>query len=121
MALTPTALRKEIRERYLAQFVDFLKSKGEDVQIVGSSEIAIPVLDSEKNDEWLVINLKVPTGSRDGDIYDGYSIAEMYARHIEETKEKAKAKADAKAKKIARDKARREAKAKAKAEHEKGE
>ena len=76
-----------------------------------SNEFALPCVDEEGNDEFLVLTFKVPTGSRDGE-------AESYAMKATEKAEKAKAAAEAKAKKIARDKAIREQKAKAKAEHE---
>ena len=75
-------------------------------------------IDEDGNEEFLVLVFKVPTGSRDGDAYDGYSMAEDYAIKVREKAEKAeKAKAD-KEKKIAKDKAMREQKAKAKAERE---
>ena len=118
MAKTKKQLHEEIRNAYMTLIMDYLKEKDEEILVVGSNEIAIPCLDSEGNDEYMVITFKVPTGSRDGDVYDGYSMAEDYAMKMREKAEKeAKAKAD-KEKKIAKDKAQREAKAKAKAEHQ---
>ena len=118
MAKTKKQLHEEIRNGYMTLIMDYLKEKDEEILVVGSNEIAIPCLDSEGNDEYMVITFKVPTGSRDGDVYDGYSMAEDYAMKMREKAEKeAKAKAD-KEKKIAKDKAQREAKAKAKAEHQ---
>ena len=49
----------------------------------------------------------MPTGSRDGDAYDGYSVAEEYALKQKLKAEKAIAAAKAKEKKIAKDKAKR--------------
>ena len=118
MAKTKKVLHEEIRAKYMAMLSNYLAEQNEEVLVVGSNEIAIPCLDSEGNDEYMVITFKVPTGSRDGDAYDGYSMAEGYAIKEREKAEKAeKAKAD-KEKKIARDKAMREQKAKAKAERE---
>jgi hypothetical protein len=98
--------------------VNLLTEQGEEVLRTNSNEIAIPTLDEDGNEEFLVLVFKVPTGSRDGDAYDGYSMAEDYAMKVREKAEKAeKAKAD-KEKKIAKDKAMREQKAKAKAERE---
>ena len=54
-----------------------------------------------------VITFKVPTGSRDGDAYDGYSVAEEYAIKQKLKAEKAIAAAKAKEKKIAKDKAKK--------------
>ena len=118
MAKTKKVLHEEIRNKYMAMLSQFLAEQEEEVLEVGSNEIAIPCLDSEGNDEYMVITFKVPTGSRDGDAYDGYSMAEDYAIKMREKAEKeAKAKAE-KEKKIAKDKAMREQKAKAKAERE---
>ena len=118
MAKTKKILHEEIRARYMTMLSQFLAEQNEEVLVVGSNEIAIPCLDSEGNDEYMVITFKVPTGSRDGDAYDGYSMAEDYAIKEREKAEKAeKAKAD-KDMKIAKDKAMREQKAKAKAERE---
>jgi hypothetical protein len=118
MAKTKKVLHEEIRAKYMAMLSQFLVDQEEVVLDVGSNEIAIPCLDSEGNDEYMVITFKVPTGSRDGDAYDGYAMAEDYAMKMRKKAEKeAKAKAE-KEKKIAKDKAMREQKAKAKAERE---
>ena len=118
MAKAKKVLHEEIRAKYMKAVIDYLTAQGEEVLVVGSNEIALPCVDSEGNDEFIVITFKVPTGSRDGDAYDGYSMAEDYEMKEREKAEKAeKAKAE-KEKKIARDKAMREQKAKAKAERE---
>lgn len=118
MAKSKKQLHEALRAGYMKIVVDYLREKGEEVLQTGSQEIAIPCVDSEGNDEYLVITFKVPTGSRDGDAYDGYSMAEEYTIKIRQQAERAeKTKAD-KERKIARDKAMREQKAKSKAEHE---
>ena len=119
MAKTKKQLHEEIRNRYLALISEHLTAQGEEILRVKSNEIAIPCLDEEGNEEFIVMTFKVPTGSRDdGEAYDGYGMAEQYAESVVAKEEKAKAEAEKKAKKIAKDKAQREAKAKAKAEHE---
>ena len=118
MAISKKQKHEEIRSRYMKSVMEFLTNKGEEVLITGSQEIAIPCLDCEGDDEYIVITFKVPTGSRDGDAYDGYSMAEAYEMKLKDQADK-KAKAQAeKERKIARDKAMREQKAKAKAERE---
>ena len=111
MAKTPKVLNDEIKLRFLEGVTEHLTQCGEEVLRTGSNEIAIPVLDEDNNEKWLVLTFKVPTGSRDGDAYDGYSMAEDYAMKQVEKAEKAKAKAE----KAAKDKAKR-AKSKEKAE-----
>lgn len=111
------SLHDALRAKYIERVSKFLADAGEEVLVTGSNEIALPCVDSEGNDEFIVITFKVPTGSRDGDAYDGYSMAEDFKVKSAEKAEKAKVAAERKAKKIARDKKMREEKARAKAEH----
>ena len=84
--------------------------------IVASNEICIPCVDSEDNDEYMLVRFKVPLGSKD-ECYDGYEMAKEYAMKCEEKAEKERLANEKKQRKIAKDKADREAKAKAKAEN----
>ena len=106
--LTRKQLDEEIKVRFLEGVSEHLSNVGEEVLRVGSNELALPVVDSEGEERWLVLTFKVPTGSRDGDAYDGYSMKQDYEM---KRAEKA-AKAEEKAKKAEKDKAKREAKAK---------
>lgn len=117
MAKSKKQLRDELRARFMESVKAYLDSQGEEILVTNSNEYAIPCVDSEGNDEFIVLTFKVPIGSRDGDPYDGYGEAESYKMKVAEREGKAKAAAIAKAKKIERDKKAREAKAKAKAEH----
>ena len=118
MAKSKKQLHEEIRAKFMKTVADFLMKQGEEVLQTGSQEIAIPCVDSEGNDEYMVVTFKVPTGSRDGEAYDGYSMAEEYAIKVRQQAEKAeKAKAE-KARKAEKDKAMRDQKAKAKAERD---
>lgn len=118
MATSKKSLHDKLRADYMKAVMDFFKEKGEEVLITGNSEFCMPCVDSEGNDEFMVISFKVPTGSRDGDAYDGYSMAEDFEMKSKAKEEKAKIAAEKKAKKIERDKAKREQLAKAKAERE---
>ena len=77
MAKTMRALNDEVRMQYMQRINECLSAEDE-VLVVGSNELAIPVVDSEGNEKWIVLTVKVPTGSRDGDAYDGYAMAEDY-------------------------------------------
>ena len=103
MAKTAKVLNEEIKVRFLDGVAEHLTQVGEEVLRTGSNEIALPVLDEDGNEKWLVLTFKVPTGSRDGDAYDGYSMAEDYKMKLQEKAEKAKAKAE----KAEKDKAKR--------------
>lgn len=117
MAVSKKSLHESLRKSYMDKITAFLADQGEEVLVTGSNEIALPCVDSEGNDEFIVLTFKVPTGSRDGDPYDGYSIAEDFKMKSAEKAEKAKIAAEKKVKKIAQNKKMREEKAKAKAEH----
>lgn len=122
MATTTQKQRDEaLKTDFLDRVVKFLSSEEggeEEVLRVKSNEIAVPVVDSDGNERWMVLTFKVPTGERGGDGYDGYSMAEDYQMKqvAKAEKEKAKAeKAEADRKKREAEKARKEAE-KAKAE-----
>jgi hypothetical protein len=118
MAKSKKQLHEALRKKYMEAVKAFLEANGDEVLTTNSNEFALPCVDEEGNDEFIVLTFKVPTGSRDGEAYDGYGEADSFAMKTAEKAEKAKAAAEAKARKIAKDKAMREAKAKAKAEHE---
>ena len=99
MALSKKQLHEGIRAKFMKAITDYLTAQGEEVLQVKSNEIAIPTLDSEGNEEFLVLTFKVPTGSRDdGEAYDGYGVAQQYAESQAEKQEKAKADAEHRAK-----------------------
>ena len=112
MAKTAKVLNEEIKGRFLDGVAEHLTQVGEEVLRVGSNEIALPVLDEDGNEKWLVLTFKVPTGTRQGEAYDGYEMAEDYKMKLENKAIKEQQKAE----KAAKDKAKREAKAKEKAE-----
>ena len=115
MAKSKRQLHEELRAKYMEMVAEYLRESGEEVLQTASQEIAIPCIDSEGNDEYLVIVFKVPKGSKD-EPYNAYEVAQDYAMNAQA---KAEAKAEREAKKqrkIERDKADREAKARAKAE-----
>ena len=96
-----------LRAQYLDTITALLTGAGEEVLRVKSNEIAIPCVDADGNDSYVVVTVKVPTGSRDGDPYDGYGEAQSYEMNCKQKAEKAEADAKKKAAKIARDQAYR--------------
>lgn len=107
-----------LRNQYLNLITELLAGADEEVLRVKSNEIAIPCVDADGNDSYVVVTVKVPTGSRDGEPYDGYGEAESYEMACRQKAEKAKLDAEKKAKKIARDEAMRAKKAENKAKRE---
>ena len=77
MAKTQKSLNDELRALYMERVRTSLSLEDE-VLVVGANELAVPVVDTDGNEKWIVLTVKVPTGSRDGDAYDGYAMAEDY-------------------------------------------
>lgn len=107
-----------LRGTYGAKIKEFLEAQGEEVLITGSNEIAFPVVDTDGIEKFIVLKIQIPKGSRDGEQYDGYAMAEEYKIKTAEKIEKAEKAAAAKAKKIERDKAFRAKQAELKAKRE---
>ena len=107
--LTRKQLDEEIKLRFLEGVSEHLENCGEEVLRVKSNEIALPVVDSEGEERWLVLIFKVPTGERGGDPYDGYSMAEDYQMSLEKKAAKAAEKEAEAAKKKAKQEAKKEA------------
>lgn len=108
----------EVRNSIMKAISDLLNEKEYDVLVTGSQELCIPIVGDEGDEGYLVMTFKVPKGSRDGEAYDGYSMAEDYKMKLEAKAEKDRAKAEEKAKKKARDEKLRQSKAEAKAKRE---
>lgn len=110
--MTKAQLETKLRNTFLNFVTEQVQTSFDtDVLPVSASELAIPCLDEEGNEKFVLIKVSIPRGTRNGeggyDPYDGYAIAEDYAQ---DCVEKAQKKADAEAKKqakIARDEKKR--------------
>lgn len=105
----------KVRNDLMKEIADLFGGMEFDVLRTGSQELCIPIVGEDDEEGYLVISFKVPKGSRDGDPYDGYEMAEDFKMKQEAKAEKAKASAEAKAKKIARDEEARRKRAEVKA------
>ena len=110
LSKTAKQYREAVRAEYMDKVKYFLENNKDEVLQVGSNEFAIPVVRGDGEEDYIVLTFKMPTGSRDGDGYDGYAMAADYTFKVEEKRKKAEAAAEAKAKKIERDKKARETK-----------
>lgn len=110
MAISNKQANEELREGYLKALAAYLE-KEDEVLRVKSNEIAVPVIDANEEEKFVVITVKVPTGADKGrEPYDGYAEAEDYAHKLREKAIKAEKKKAEKEKKIAHDKKMREEK-----------
>lgn len=110
-------VRDNLRNRYMAAVRQFLTQAGEEILETNSNEFAIPCVDEKGNDEFVVVSFKIPVGSRDGDPYDGYAMAEDYAMKKEEKARKAAEAAEKKRQKMEKDAALRAKKESSKEAH----
>ena len=110
MAMSKKVLREGIKAQWMEKVSAWLRDCGEDVLVFGSNKIAVPVLDAEGGEDWLTFTLTIPTGSRDGDAFDGYEMAKDWELTQKEKAEKKEQKEKEKEKKKARDEAARNAK-----------
>lgn len=99
--MTKAQLETKLRNTYLDLIREMISTQVEtDALTVSASELAVPCLDEEGNEKFVLIKVSIPRGTRNGeggyDPYDGYAVAEDYALDCEE---KAQKKADAEAKK----------------------
>lgn len=108
MAKSRKALREEVKAAYVADLAAYFEEKGEEVLQVKSNELAIPVVDAEGNEDFIVLTVRIPTGANKGtEPYDGYAMAQEYEMKQVEKAAKAKEAAEKKAAKIKRDAERR--------------
>jgi len=82
------SLENKLRKTYLDMIRAMVSEKVEtDALSVSASELAIPCLDEEGNEKFVLIKVSIPRGTRNGegsyDPYDGYAAAEDYTAEQE--------------------------------------
>lgn len=108
-------IKDEIKSEFMEVVKAFLVERGEEVLLVKSGTFSIPWA-SDEDEGYINITFSIPTGTRGGEGYDGYSEAKNYAFECAEKERKAEErKAKAEAKKL------RDAELRAKKKAEKGE
>lgn len=93
--MNKTQLESLLRSDYLNSIQELLSQRYEtDVLPVSANELAIPCVDAEGNERWIVIKVSTPRGTRNGEggyiPYDGYANAELYKEEFEEKMAKKK-------------------------------
>lgn len=106
----------EIRNEIMNKTYHYLNDCEYDTLQTASNEICVPIVNAEGDEGYLVVTFKIPKGSRDGEAYDGYAMAEEYKMKCEAKAQKVAEAERKKAEKIERDRKAREEKAKIKAE-----
>ena len=99
---------EKMRNSFIKELMDFIESQGNEAIRIKNNEVAFPIVYENGDEAFMKIAVSIPSGSRDGDIFDAYSLAEEYVINEKKKKEIAERKAEEKQKKIARDEKQRE-------------
>lgn len=111
--------RPACRQAMLDKLAHLLDEAGEEVLRVKGNAIAIPAVDENGNEYSAVFTVSIPIGSRDGDVFDPYELAEDYKLKQEENAFKAQQRANKRTQEAAeREKHREETRARKLAEEE---
>lgn len=87
--MNKSQLETLLRVEYLNSIQELLSKQYEtDVLPVSANELAIPCVDAEGNEKWIVVKVSTPRGARNGEggyiPYDGYALAEAYKMECED-------------------------------------
>ena len=80
-------LENGLRTKFLSFFSDVISQEMEiEALPVSASELAIPCIDDEGNEKFVLVKVSIPRGTRDGEggyiPYDGYSAHDAYVDEI---------------------------------------
>lgn len=102
--MTPTAITNALRASEFNKLVTLLTENGYEVLQTKGAQFASPVVDMNGGERFIRITLEVPKGDREGNPYDGYAEAQVFAAEQAEKAIKAEEVARKKAEKIAKTK-----------------
>ena len=82
------SLENTLRNNYLSFIANAITNEMEtDVLAVSASELAVPCLDDEGNEKFVLIKVSIPRGTRNGEggytPYDGYEASQAYHEELE--------------------------------------
>lgn len=118
---TVAQMRTEARENFMKEVMELLQTHKEDITLqYKGNAFSVPRVLENGDEIYIQLAISIPTGTRDGDQFDGYKAHEDYLLDQEAKREAAEERAAKKAKENAERKAKQEA-AKAKREAERAE
>ena len=100
----------------IAEHLSDIYNESYEVLETASNQYCIPVVHKDGDEGYITITFSIPKGSRDGEPYDGYVMAEEFKRKCNERAQKIAEALRKKNEKIERDRKAREEKAKLRAE-----
>lgn len=99
--------QNKAREYFLKALMEFIESRGDEAIQIKNNEVAFPIVYRNGDEAFIVCTVRIPSGSRDGDIFDAYSLREEFKLNEKKKAEIAKRKEKEKAEKIKRDEKQR--------------
>ncbi len=106
------AIKTALREEMIQRLSNFFEGEGDEVIIINNTSFSVPVVTTDGEESFLEINIKVPTGPKDGSGYNPYNLREAFLAEKAIQAEKAKVAKEKKDKAIAEKKAKAETKVK---------
>lgn len=95
------------RSEFLKKLIAFIESEGDEAIQIKKNEVAFPIVFDNGDEAFMKIAVSIPAGSRDGDIFDAYSLHEEFEINERKKAETAKRQEEEKKKKIERDEKQR--------------
>lgn len=90
--ITSTAANNAVRSEMLAALMECRAAKGDEVLVTGSGSFVVPMVNALGDEIFVKVSVSVPKGTKDGDAYDGYTDAQMYAEKVQAAADKKAAK-----------------------------
>ncbi len=70
--MTNKQANDKLRAEHVERILSILQSNGEDAFKIASNVVVYPVVNDNKEEEWIRVTISIPKGSRDGEKFDGY-------------------------------------------------
>lgn len=96
------------RTEFLKKLIAFIESEGDEAIQIKKNEVAFPIVFNNGDEAFMKLAVSIPSGGRDGDIFDAYSLREEFEINEKKKAEMAKRKEEDKKKKIERDEKQRQ-------------
>lgn len=109
MKKTVSQMRTEAREAFMKKIMEFFESNGDEALVYKGNAFCVPGVLENGDEVYYQVVISLPTGTRDGNQFNGHEEHADYMAKLEEKKIEAEAKAAEKAKIAAERKAKQEA------------
>ena len=70
--MTNKQANDKLRAEHVERILSILQNNGEDAFKIASNVVEYPVVNDNKEEEWIRVTISIPKGSRDGEKFDGY-------------------------------------------------